>query len=84
MNWENHIDMLEEYVSVSSLAPLKDNNGWEFNAEYSDPLKSRRYLYQVYQDAKTDYSGRISVPVLWDKKYSGLYGNKGRNKNIRQ
>ncbi|MCL1057506.1 glutathione S-transferase family protein [Shewanella gelidimarina] len=66
---------LEEYVSVSSVAPLKGNNGWEFSEEYSDPLTPRRYLYQVYQDAKQDYSGRISVPVLWDKKLSTIVSN---------
>jgi len=66
---------LAEYVSISSIAPLKDNSGWEFSDEHSDPLKSRRYLYQVYQDAKQDYSGRVSVPVLWDKKLNIIVSN---------
>ena len=66
---------LEEYVSVSSVEPLKDNNGWKFSDEYFDPLKSKSYLYQVYQDAKKDYTGRISVPVLWDKKLNTIVSN---------
>jgi putative glutathione S-transferase len=66
---------LEEYVSVSCVAPLKSSSAWEFSEVYIDPLKSRNYLYQVYQDAKRDYSGRISVPVLWDKKLNTIVSN---------
>ncbi|MDX2321004.1 MAG: glutathione binding-like protein [Moritella sp.] len=66
---------LEKYVSISSVAPLKDSNGWEFSDQYCDPLKPRRYLYQVYQDAKQDYTGRISVPVLWDKNLNTIVSN---------
>ncbi len=63
---------LKEYVSVSSVSPLKDKNGWKFSDEYFDSVKPRSYLYQVYQDAKHDYSGRVSVPVLWDKKLNTI------------
>jgi len=66
---------LEDFVSVSSVAPLKDINGWEFSEEYPDPLESRNFLSQVYNDAKKDYSGRVSVPVLWDKKLNTIVSN---------
>jgi len=66
---------LDKYITVSSVAPLKDKNGWEFNAEFPDPIQSNDFLYQVYRDAKEDYSGRVSVPVLWDKKLKTIVSN---------
>jgi putative glutathione S-transferase len=66
---------LEAYVSVSSVDPLKDKNGWEFSDEFPDPNQARKFLYQVYSDAKADYSGRVSVPVLWDKKLNTIMSN---------
>jgi putative glutathione S-transferase len=66
---------LAEYVSVSSVDPLKDQNSWEFSNEFPDPIHGRKFLYQLYSDAKKDYSGRVSVPVLWDKKHNTIVSN---------
>jgi putative glutathione S-transferase len=66
---------LEEYVGVSSVTPLKNKNGWEFDVEFPDSVNANDFLYQVYRDAKEDYSGRASVPVLWDKKRNTIVSN---------
>lgn len=66
---------LADYVSVSSVDPIKTVHGWEFSHEHCDPLQSKQYLNQVYKAAKNDYSGRVSVPVLWDKKLKTIVSN---------
>ena len=70
---------LEEHVSLSIVNPLMLENGWTFEqAEGGIPdseLKSN-YLYQVYTTAQKDYSGRVTVPVLWDKKNKTIVSNE--------
>jgi putative glutathione S-transferase len=63
---------LHEYISISEVSPKKDKHSWEFDENYIDPINNNQYLYQVYQSAKVDYSGRITVPVLWDKKLNTI------------
>ena len=63
---------LHEYISISEVSPNKDKHSWEFDENYIDPINNNQYLYQVYQSAKVDYSGRITVPVLWDKKLNTI------------
>jgi glutathionyl-hydroquinone reductase len=65
---------LENVVSVSFVEPLMLENGWVF-AE-PDPLTGARYLYQIYQRADPHYSGRASVPILWDKASETIVNNE--------
>ncbi|CAG9320140.1 unnamed protein product [Blepharisma stoltei] len=61
---------LQHAISVSVVNPLMYENGWTFgNFEGSteDHLNNSSYLYEVYLRAKSDYTGRVTVPVLWDK-----------------
>ena len=41
-----------------------------------DPINNSDYLYQIYIKAKTNYSGRVTVPVLWDKKAKTIVSNE--------
>ena len=41
-----------------------------------DPIHSARYLHQVYTAAMADYSGRVTVPVLWDKQRGVIVNNE--------
>ncbi|MCF8480196.1 MAG: glutathione S-transferase family protein [Rhodospirillum sp.] len=66
---------LEKAVSVSVVDPLMLENGWELG-EGADPVNGARLLHQVYTRAKADYSGRVTVPVLWDKKAGTLVNNE--------
>jgi putative glutathione S-transferase len=65
---------LEDVISVSFVEPLMLENGWTF-AE-PDPITRARYAYQIYQRADPRYSGRASVPILWDKETRTIVSNE--------
>ena len=70
---------LEEMISVSVVSPkMPDATGWTFKDEGStgDSLYGVDHLYQIYQRAKSDYSGRVTVPVLWDKQRQTIVNNE--------
>jgi putative glutathione S-transferase len=70
---------LEEAISLSSVAPQVGLNGWTF-AEFADgdrdPVYGVDHLYQVYSSALHDYTGRVTVPVLFDKKTRTIVNNE--------
>lgn len=57
---------LEDFISISYVEPLTGSAGWAFGAP--DPVTGADYVYQLYQRADPHYSGRATVPVLWDKQ----------------
>ena len=59
---------LEDVISLDSTHWVLGENGWEFNEVYKDSLFGSQYLKEVYLKANPDFSGRVTVPVLWDKK----------------
>lgn len=67
---------LEEAVSVSAVHWYMGENGWEFSDEYPDHVNGGRYLHQVYTRARPDYTGRATVPALWDKKRQTIVSNE--------
>ena len=67
---------LREHISVSVVEPLMLENGWEFSDQYPDHLFAADYLYQLYQKADPEYSGRVTVPVLWDKATNTMVSNE--------
>lgn len=68
---------LEDHISYSVVDPLMLKNGWEFGAdELADPLYGSRYLHQIYTRADSQYSGRVTVPVLWDKQTQTIVSNE--------
>ena len=72
---------LETAISVSVVHPHMGDNGWEFGdfpGAIADELHGARYLYEVYARAKPDYSGRVTVPVLWDKQTETIVCNESR------
>ena len=63
------IVQLDTVVSMSALHPVRGPDGWVFGADdYADPLNGLRTLREVYEASDASYEGRISVPVLWDRK----------------
>jgi putative glutathione S-transferase len=72
---------LEDVISVSVVHPHMGDDGWEFG-EYpgatADPIHGARYLHEVYTQAKSDYTGRVTVPVLWDKQTGTIVCNESR------
>lgn len=73
------LKQLEAFISVSVVKPEMLENGWEFGedtSEFSDPLYQHQYLYQLYLQAASEYQGRVTVPVLWDKKTQTIVNNE--------
>jgi glutathionyl-hydroquinone reductase len=70
---------LEELISVSVVDYLMLENGWEFrrrDGATGDDLFGYDYLYQVYLKADPHYTGRVTVPVLWDRKQNTIVSNE--------
>ena len=70
---------LEDMISLSVVHPFMGDKGWTF-AEgagvIADPIVNASYLYEVYVAAKPDYTGRVTVPILWDKKTHTIVSNE--------
>ncbi|HKJ95097.1 MAG TPA: glutathione S-transferase family protein, partial [Gammaproteobacteria bacterium] len=70
---------LEDVIGVSVVHPYMGENGWQF-ADYpgstGDDLYGLDYLYQLYARAKPDYTGRVTVPTLWDRKTETIVNNE--------
>ena len=70
---------LEQMISVSVVNPYMGEHGWTFEpgpGVIADPIGQAQYLYQVYLRAQPDYSGRVTVPVLWDKQRNTIVSNE--------
>ncbi|PKF49847.1 glutathione S-transferase family protein [Enterovibrio nigricans] len=65
---------LESHISVSVVSPDMLEKGWQFDEP--EPLYGFNYMHQVYSKAKSDYTGRVTVPVLWDKKTETIVSNE--------
>ena len=70
---------LEDVVSVSVVHHFMGENGWTFLAEdgaTGDTLHGLDFLHQIYTRADAHYSGRVTVPVLWDKHLQTIVSNE--------
>ncbi len=67
---------LEDMISVSVVAPLMLSEGWEFDDAHPDHVNGKQRLYEVYLAADPDYSGRVTVPTLWDRKRETIVSNE--------
>lgn len=66
---------LEEAISVSSVAATRADDGWRFDDVHVDPINGAHTLGELHLRAKPDYTGRVTVPVLWDKTDHSIVGN---------
>lgn len=69
------LKQLEDVISVSVVEAKMMENGWEFG-QNGDPLYHLDYAYQLYLKADTSYQGRVTVPILWDKKTKTIVNNE--------
>lgn len=70
---------LEKHISISIVNPYMLENGWTFEnypGSTKDDLFNFKYLYEVYLKADSNYSGRVTVPVLWDKTNNTIVSNE--------
>jgi putative glutathione S-transferase len=70
---------LEDSIGLSVVNPLMAENGWTFApgpGVIADPVGQADYMYQIYLRANPDYSGRVTVPVLWDLHQDTIVSNE--------
>lgn len=67
---------LQDAVGVSVVDPVRDKRGWAFgNEDGRDPATGFRSLSEAYLATDPAYSGRVTVPVLWDKQTRRIVNN---------
>ncbi|GKW03074.1 glutathione S-transferase family protein [Pectobacterium carotovorum] len=71
---------LVDHIAVSVVHPLMLDHGWTFGTDFEaatgDSLYQHEFLYQLYLHAMPDYSGRVTVPVLWDTEQHTIVSNE--------
>ena len=65
---------LEEHIDVTVVCPDMMSEGWQMGLP--EPLFGHTRMHQIYTQAKPDYTGRVTVPVLWDKKHNTIVSNE--------
>ncbi|MCI3028254.1 glutathione S-transferase family protein [Desemzia sp. C1] len=70
---------LEDMISVSVVNPLMAENGWTFEPAVGvipDPVINATYLHELYTHVDPNYSGRVTVPILYDLKQNKIVNNE--------
>lgn len=70
---------LEDVVSVSVVEPWLLDEGWHFGdypGAHRDELNGAEWVHQLYTQADSTFTGRATVPVLWDKKTRTIVNNE--------
>lgn len=69
---------LETVIGMTVVDPVRDERGWAFRqgpGHSEDPINGWKFLSQAYKATDPNYDGRITVPVLWDKKLGRIVSN---------
>src|SRR5882724_10238290 len=67
---------LEDVISMDAVEPAM-GEGWEFGPDADpDRVNGKKHLHEVYALADPHYTGRVSVPVLWDKERRTIVNNE--------
>jgi putative glutathione S-transferase len=69
------LKQLDDVISVSVVKPEMLENGWGLGDNESI-YPNLKYLYEVYLKTDSRYTGRVTVPVLWDKKTHTIVNNE--------
>lgn len=71
---------LEDHITVSVVHPDMLDDGWTFETDFpgatGDDLFGKPFLRDIYTQAQPDVSGRVTVPILWDKKTDQIVSNE--------
>ena len=70
---------LEPLLPVSVVHPLMRDDGWTFRSgadATGDRANGLNFLWQLYAKARPDYSGKVTVPVLWDRQENRIVNNE--------
>ena len=68
---------LQDVVTLSTVSPRRTDQGWVFdNGRHQDPILGKRSLHEIYTASEPEYTGRVTVPVLWDKQRGVVVNNE--------
>ena len=70
---------LEDVISVTVVNPQLTDQGWRFggyDGTEPDPFNDTTYMHEIYSRADPEFTGRATVPVLWDKKHRTIVNNE--------
>ncbi|WP_422767784.1 glutathione S-transferase family protein [Photobacterium leiognathi subsp. mandapamensis] len=70
---------LDSMIPMSVVNAYMGENGWNFEAGdgvVADPIFNAQFLHQIYTQADPDYTGRVTVPVLWDIHKQTIVSNE--------
>ena len=70
---------LEPHIDISVVSPIMLDQGWTYNREEGstgDTLADRQFHHEIYTAAQRDYTGRSTVPILWDKQLGTIVSNE--------
>jgi len=71
---------LADMISVDVVHPDMGSQGWVFDDSYPgatrDTVNGKQRLYEIYLKAQPDYTGRVTVPTLWDKQRETIVSNE--------
>ncbi|MEM0980768.1 MAG: glutathione S-transferase family protein [Cyanobacteria bacterium P01_H01_bin.58] len=83
--WAHRTLIFRQIKGLATLIPISvvhwfmGEHGWTFdpgNGVVADPIFQAQYLHQIYTQADTQYTGRVTVPVLWDKQTQTMVNNE--------
>lgn len=66
---------LEDFISLTVVDALMGESGWTMK-DSTDPINGKKFLHEVYTLADPTYTGRVTVPVLWDSKERTIVSNE--------
>jgi len=66
---------LEDAIPVTIVEPELSGEGWRFGAE-ADPVRSAAHLHELYTVADAEFTGRATVPILWDSRTGTIVNNE--------
>lgn len=71
---------LQDLISYDVVHPLMLEHGWTFDSDFPaatrDRINQHQFMHQVYTQCDSDYTGRVTVPVLWDKQNQTIVSNE--------
>src|SRR3954454_638955 len=71
------LEGLEHAIGLSVVDPVRDDRGWAFTGgSYVDDVNGFAFLSEAYDATDPAFSGRYSVPVLWDKEEDRIVNNE--------
>jgi putative glutathione S-transferase len=73
---------LEDVISLSVVDPVMGDEGWVFSnypGAIPDTVNGTQYVRDVYLKAQPNYTGRVTVPILWDKETKAIVNNESRD-----